>query len=564
MGTVLGFLCMGLLAAGCEDKGTAKGDGGTTPGTDGQVSQTDGGGPPPPPTGIVIFKKAGESAEASFDKGDESFLVLPYFPSESTAEAIDYAIKVTSPTSVKTFALRHTPSQPMRVTNPALWARWQDRLAAESWARSLAQNVVRGPFNVLRKPGSMNQPMASCTLSSQCKDTEVCQAGTCTGTPTIKVEKFATTSKTKTITTKLMKKGKLAAILVDDQDTVQDGELTALLDAFEKIIYPRDVALFGNPPLKAGSAQLSSDRNADGLVWLVLTSKVSERKSVGFFAASDFDDVKSDATSNEADILYVLPPSTKDPLKNVYPILAHELQHLLGFGNKAYRAKLAGGQAALEALWLDEGLSHFAEDACGYGGENVTLLDQELFPTFSDHSLFSGKDSMGLRALALTFVRWLFEQKGGVTYPTGGTELIADKGGAAWLKKVHASAKIGTAVIGETFGDPKEAFDHWLAAVALDGRGVTDYVRWNYQALVEDPLTKNTIGLKIRGKRRDATGAEVELKGPIEAALAGAKEDTIKPATSSFFLLSGQKGKVTISVTSKEAGFRFAVVRVSK
>jgi len=354
------------------------------------------------------------------------------------------------------------------------------------------------------------------------------------------------------------KKGKMAAVLVDASDTVSASTVSAILDKFEKVIYPRDVGLFGNPKLSSGGATLSTDRNADGLVWIVISKQVSAKKpAVGFFNAVDFSGTKKN--SNKADILYVDAKSTSK-LTDVHTILAHEFQHLLNFAVKKYRPEKNGQTGSLEALWLDEGLSHLAEGACGFGGENVTLLNQELFTAMEDYSVFFKDDEKGNRAMALLYLWYLFEQKGGVKYNSDGS--ISDSGGAAFLKALRDPGKQGTAAIDAAYGNHKSAFDAWIAAMALDGRGVTSFAGYNYGPAKSDPVQGGTIGLRVRGTLKDNTGASVTLKGPLEEDLTGATNDSVANASARFYLLKGKSGKVKVKVTTAEKDFRYAVVKL--
>jgi hypothetical protein len=543
-------LGLGLLGPGCDKTDTGK-DGGSG---DGPAVTPDIGAPPP---GLVTFKNKGEEASLTVASGGE-LLIVPYSVSDVAADSIAFDIKITAGGSgadagveSSSFPLKLQRSRlTMRNINPDLWARWQRRLAVEAWSRQLA--VDAASMRLAPKHPPMTQKTASCAKSSECGATEVCSAGTCSSSLTIKTEVFSTT---KTITADVKKKGTIAAILVDSNDTVADGDLTTMLEKFEKVIYTRDVGFFGNPALKSGT--LSSDRNADGLIWIVMTKKVKDKNAVGFFVATDFTD---DAKSNKADILYV---DSAAKLADTYTIMAHELEHLLNFGAKVYRPEADGGaKGALEALWLDEGQAHFAEEACGFGGENVTLLRQEVYPNFDSTALFeSTKDGLAMRGMAMTFVRYLFEQKGGATYNGDGS--ITDKGGAKMLAALHTSTAQGTAAVTAAYGDFKTAFDYWIVAMALDGRGVTTYGKYVYQELVDDPLASGTkIGLKIRGSRKDNTGASVNLEGPNEDSITGDKSDTIPNATGKFFKLTGKTGDLKIKVTTPDTDFRFVVIKL--
>ena len=545
MRRVLGLvLALSLLAAagGCDLLEGEDNDGGPDP-------TPDSG---PPPSGELITKNAGETAEVEATS-EGQFMVIPYSVSATAADAIDFEISVTGSgtTTSVTGQLTKQVRVPLRLRNPVLWSRWRHRLAVERWTRLQAERAYTMPHGMTQHANN-----GSCTVSSGCKAGEVCAAGTCSTSVTIKVKEFA---KVDTITAVVKKKGKVAAILVDKDDTVADSTLSTILKTFEETIYVRDVALFGNPKLKSGGTVDASDRNGDGLVWLVLTKRTSDKKqAVGFFNAVDF---TTGATSNKADILYLNSDETKK-MVNINTIMAHELQHLLGYAVKVYKPKVNGGSGALEALWLDEGQAHFAEGACGYGGENVSLLSEKAFPDFGDAAVVYAPADDGLtqRAMAYMFVRYLFEQKGGVSYGSGGG--ITDKGGAAFLKKLHTTSQQGVAAINTAYGaSAKSAFDTWVAAVALDGRGITSYKAHKYMDLVDDPVTGNKLGLKVRGTRKDADGQSVKLDGPNFEDLTTDASESVANSSAKLFLLK-KKGKLTIKVTSQAKDFRFAVVKI--
>ena len=533
------------LVAGCE-----KTEGNNDARVDGYTPTPDLG---PPPAGFFL-KKSGESVNVTAPTGSEYLLIVPYSVSETASTSIAFDVKIETGSATadggigsQSFPLRITrPRTSLSRTNPALWARWQERLAVEAWTRSLAETAAKSR-HVSRKPPDLTSLHCACKLSSECGATEVCQAGACTATPTIKTEVM---SATKTIQADVKKKGTVAAILVDPADTVT-ADLAPILEKFEKLIYPRDVGLFGNPALKSGAK--ASDRNKDGLVWLVVTSKVKEKKpAVGFFNAIDF---TANANSNQADILYVEAGSVAKPA-DVYPILAHELQHMLNYAVKVYKPEADGGAAGpLEALWLDEGQAHFAEDASGFGTEQTLLLNQEVFPNFDTTSMLAtteAQDTLPMRGMAMTFVRYLFDAKKGATYNTDGT--VTDKGGCAMLAKLHTSSKQGTAAVGEAFGDFKGAFDRWIAALSVDGRGIATYAAYGYGQVIEDPAqTGVKIGLKLRS---------APLEAPPEDSISADQSGTIPNASAKFFKLTGKTGALKITVTSQDTDFRYGLFQV--
>jgi len=572
-GSSIGALMAALVAVGACSDTTDGADGGVRDRgvRDRGVASGDAGGLP---SGLVTFHAAGATAELSFARSGAQYLVVPYSTASAQAEALAFTVEVSGARvdgGVRGTALGRgagglgslgVVGLGLRERDPARWERWQGRLGVERWTRAAALQATRR-FAASRPSGEILRLLAgsSCVLSSECGASEVCAQGSCSAQPTLKVGAFASTAQT--ITAQVKRKGSRGAILVETGVTVADAALDELLRLYDNVIHPRDVALFGDPALRDGQPTRASDRNGDGLVWIVITPKVAEKDdAVGFFVASDFVAVGEEPKSNEADILYLVAPSGGTGGTGVTAlatIMAHELQHLLGFASKSYRAAVRGGQPALEALWLDEGQSHFAEDACGFGGENVTLLKQELFPAFGDTALLGGEDTLRLRATALLFVRFLFEQKGGVSYGAQGA--ISDGGGAAWLAALHTTSQQGRAAIEATYGNFKSAFERWLVAVGVSDRGVTASPLVTYRALIDDAATGNKIGTMIRGRRRDDTGKEVDLSGPLEDPLPlGSTSGTIANATGKYYLLSGLSGTARVKVTSSAPEFGYAVI----
>ncbi len=125
----------------------------------------------------------------------------------------------------------------------------------------------------------------------------------------------------------------------------------------------------------------------------------------GYFYAGDlFEADKNNAASNETEIIYLAVPD-----KSRYPTLsgddiiinlaekilpqvtAHELQHMINFNERVLiRDKKE------EAFWLNEALSHIAEDITGFGGENDLRALSYVFSTYKT-SLTSGNDSLSQR-----------------------------------------------------------------------------------------------------------------------------------------------------------------------
>jgi hypothetical protein len=145
---------------------------------------------------------------------------------------------------------------------------------------------------------------------------------------------------------------------------------------FDTLVYPLDVANFGAP----------TDIDQNGHVVLLftlavnqLTARNSESFVGGFFFARDlFPRVGTTMLqgcpgSNEGELFYLLVPDPTGIVNGnrrtpgfvdsmVTGLLAHEFQHLINAGRRIY----VNDASDLEVVWLNEGLSHIAEELLFY------------------------------------------------------------------------------------------------------------------------------------------------------------------------------------------------------
>jgi hypothetical protein len=142
---------------------------------------------------------------------------------------------------------------------------------------------------------------------------------------------------------------------------------------FDTLVYPLDAGAFGDP----------SDIDGNGRVAILFTRAVNELTPAGasafiggFFHPRDlFPRTQSStidvcATSNEGEMFYMLAPDPSGTVNgNVFRlgfvdtlttgVLAHEFQHLINASRRMYVNSAA---QAFEETWLNEGLSHTAEE----------------------------------------------------------------------------------------------------------------------------------------------------------------------------------------------------------
>ena len=166
--------------------------------------------------------------------------------------------------------------------------------------------------------------------------------------------------------------GSRVAVYVDNAAPAggySDADLVDVAGLFDDHLYPIDTAAFGR----------ESDIDANGVVIVLLTQHVnalspdcnaSESVILGYFFGADLlPRGPSNPGSNEAEIFYGLVPDPDNPdcsvtetfaLSHLPSTFVHEFQHMISFNQHRL---VRGGPA--EDTWLNEGLSHFAEELAG-------------------------------------------------------------------------------------------------------------------------------------------------------------------------------------------------------
>lgn len=163
--------------------------------------------------------------------------------------------------------------------------------------------------------------------------------------------------------------GSRVAIFVDDNVPAGGYSNPDLVDVgtlFDDFLYPIDTTAFGR----------ESDIDANGVVIVLLTHRVNALSPdcdaagsviLGYFFGADLlPRSNNNPGSNEAEIFYSLVPDINNPTCSITeqfarerlpPTFIHEFQHMISFNQHRL---VRGGSA--EDIWLNEGLSHFAEE----------------------------------------------------------------------------------------------------------------------------------------------------------------------------------------------------------
>ncbi|HEY6218850.1 MAG TPA: hypothetical protein VIV65_02265, partial [Gemmatimonadaceae bacterium] len=323
-----------------------------------------------------------------------------------------------------------------------------------------------------------------------------------------------------------------------------DAEYAAYGAAFDTVSYLVDVANFGEPT--------DIDNNGSRVI-LFFTHAVNENGAgvLGFFFGRDLlpkvGEFGSCPGSNVGEIVNLFVPDNVTPKSyvttKIVGTLSHEFQHLINAARRLYINKSA---AISEERWLNEGLSHIAEEltfyrasgltprqnigsaalASGspatafslYGTDNISRLREYIRSpdTQSPIGVDDNDDDFGTRGAIWSYLRYVADQRFSQTEST------------LWAKLVNSNSA-GLQNLYDVVGSDARAMMHdWTLAILLDdfATGVAAKYQmpsWNYRQVASpygltlkwSPLTNNattTVTLQAGGTSfaRFATSANVD------------------------------------------------------
>ncbi len=300
--------------------------------------------------------------------------------------------------------------------------------------------------------------------------------------------------------------GARGAIYLDDavpaggyteSDIAEVGEL---FDGAAPNMYAVDTVAFGR----------ESDIDGNGVVIILLTDAVNAlspncsvtgSRVLGYFFGLDLLPGSS-PNSNGGEVFFSAVPdpgsagcpvSRDEAMRSLGPTFIHEFQHMISFNQH----RLLRGSTQPELTWLNEGLSHFAEElggrqlpdngvASGGAPDRETQFHLNNFANAFDY-LFDPEDhflifpelsggTLEERGAAWLFVRWLGDQFG------GGSAL-----GTTFTRAVVQTSQVGQENVENVTGEPFDRLaSQWQLANWLDnlpgfpgGSARLQYASWN-------------------------------------------------------------------------------------
>lgn len=316
-----------------------------------------------------------------------------------------------------------------------------------------------------------------------------------------------------------------------NEDSISDAQLQTIADNFAD---DEVRTLYGT----------ESDVNSDGKFQVLFTQTVNELGAsaggmvTGFFYAIDLFDDASYSISNEREIFYTLVPDPTGEFgfslsenfanTNIYPtVLPHEYQHMISFNQHYF---VNGGSA--ESSWLNEALSHLAEDvteldSSGYMDstslENPSRVSSYLSSV--DSTCFFCGSSLKQRGGSYLFVRYLYEQAelGNLSGVSSGAALID----ALLDTSNRGTTNITQAIFGTSSdSDLAALMGLYSLALYLDGAGIVTDDRFAFS------------GIDLRGVQDDNRGTS--LSGPATQTVSSLPfTDSLSGNSISYLVISG-------------------------
>lgn len=366
--------------------------------------------------------------------------------------------------------------------------------------------------------------------------------------------------------------GQHIAIFVDTaapQPELDSLGLDELRAVFDTRLYPIDTAAFGR----------ESDVNQDSVVIVLMTNVVNKLVTAqecqdkgfvaGFFLGADIDPAfRNDSRVNHAEIFYSIVADeaatlscahTRDQVKALVPVtFVHEFQHMISYNQHVL---VRGGSG--ELLWLNEGLSHYAEElggrsyltdpassvaTCTIGTSPCRFLVGNLFNAYEylrdpgAHFLVPGEGigSLAERGSAWLFVRYLVDHFAG-----GATQGDWD----TFTRRLVQTDKTGEANVAAATGQPLVTpVTRWALANLLDDLDTVpgfaapaelQYVSWNLRAVFRHLNAQRpaTFQRAFPLVPTVSPAAAVDLSGTLRAG-SGVYHRALQPAGGAGFLLT--------------------------
>ena len=355
---------------------------------------------------------------------------------------------------------------------------------------------------------------------------------------------------------KVVAVGTTSIIVADTLNPTANGfttaDYTSFAALFDTLVNPLDVNAFGSP----------TDIDKNGKIVIFITKEVNNltpRGSNGFIGGFFFErdlfpitdnqqlGLQGCAGSNFGEMFYVLVPDPlaqfgdprkkSDVVSNTTGTLAHEYQHLINAGRRLY----VNNAEFFETVWLNEGLSHIAEELLYYKvsgkapRQNVGITDiAASSQTISDFNefqsdnfgrfevfiekptqtnVYADNDSLETRGATWNLLRYLADHRG-------------SNDGDVWQQLVNTSLT-GQQNLANVFGsDYMTSIRNWSTSVFSDDIAAVTDARflepsWNMRSIFPQLCTDNRTPCTRLGIYPLSITSLVNNQGSTQSVVAG-------------------------------------------
>ena len=347
-----------------------------------------------------------------------------------------------------------------------------------------------------------------------------------------------------------------------------NAEMIDFGTAFDTLGYALDVQNFGAP----------TDTDGDGRITILFTPGVNVLPAPpgaivgGLFASRDLVPVAQCVASNEGEMFYMPVPDPNATLNGNYTnkalvangnlgVLVHEFQHLINAGRRMY----VNNASSFEEVWLNEGLSHIAEELLYYriSGSSpranidlpLVLSTQAQIDAFNAYGIdnfgrlmsymaapetsspFGLTDLLEMRGAIWQLLRYSADSKGGAEQST-------------WSALVN-STTAGQTNFNAVFGSIITMSRDWAVAQFTDDAGLgvaANYTHpsWNYRSimpainggaypLLTRPLLAAPVNVTLNGG--GASYLRFSVAANVSAAIGATSSGQAVPSAVDFILV---------------------------
>jgi hypothetical protein len=369
-----------------------------------------------------------------------------------------------------------------------------------------------------------------------------------------------------------------------------DADYVRFAARFDTLVYPLDVDNFGAP----------SDLDQNGKVAVLFTKYVNELTPSnsdsfvgGFFhprdlfPKADAGGLQGCASSNEGEMFYMLVPDPSGVVNGnkhtlgfvdtlTVGVLAHEFQHLINAGRRIY---VNTGAEDFEDTWLNEGLSHIAEELLYYhesgmqprqgltdalirsnpakyaiwkadASSNFARLLEYIGDPGASSPIDDANDELSTRGASWSFLRYAVDRA-----------FTSDAG--VWSRFSNSiQTGLSTVALGLQT-DPRPYLADFALATYISDLGISNDPRFRHKSWNYRDIFSNTFGTRVNGVFTPNGFYPLEVTGLANRVATPA---SVKGGSASYYRLAVPAGREALVSFASGLGtpnesFVFSVVR---